>query len=119
MARFSLHLAVLGLALLALVGGAMLPTRVVDSADAKDGVVDAGQIGALASTPCCSPHPSSPSPFPVLLTSLPSYPPYPTLPYPTLPYPTLPREPTFGASCPDPDVVTSPLSSSLAATKQD
>ena len=72
MAKISLHLsaAVLGLALFALAGGAMLPTRVVDSADAKNGVVDAGQIGALATTLCYHTHPSSPSTFPLLLASL-------------------------------------------------
>jgi len=81
MAKISLHLAataVLGLALFALAGGAMLPTRVVDSADAKNGVVDAGQIGALATALCYYTHPSSPSTFPLLLASLPFYPPYAT-----------------------------------------
>ena len=46
-------------------------------------------------------------------STLPFYPPFHST------HPTLPREPTFGASFPDHAVIASPLSSSLAATKQD
>jgi hypothetical protein len=112
MAKISLHVAataVLGLALFALAGGAMLPTRVVDSADAKNGVVDAGQIGAHATTLCYYTLTTPPLP-PLSLCCLPPF-------HST--HPTLPREPTFGASFPDHAVIASPLSSSLAATKQD